>query len=77
MKVVGSNPRSIYWMNIFSHSIVAKKLMFVRKDENKRKRGQGSHFKKLLNKAGFELKWLEQKVMMLTTSPPSKPRPTR
>ena len=33
MKVVGSNSRTVYWMDIFSH--IVKIVMFVSKDENK------------------------------------------
>ena len=39
-KVVGSNPSTIYWMNILSHLFVVRIVMFVLKDENKRKRGR-------------------------------------
>ena len=35
MKVVGSNPRTQFWMDIFSHIFVVKNVIFVRKDENK------------------------------------------
>ena len=28
-KVVGSNPRTIYWMEIFSHKFVVKIVLFV------------------------------------------------
>ena len=38
---MGSNPSTIYWMDIFSHIFVVKIVMFVWKDENKLKRGQG------------------------------------
>ena len=40
MKVVGSNPSTVYWTDIFSHIFVFKILMFVSKDENKRKRSR-------------------------------------
>ena len=45
----GSNPGAVYWMDIlhFSHLFVVKIVMFVWKDENKRKRGRGSPFKKV------------------------------
>ena len=39
---LGSNPGAVYWMYIyFSHIFVVRIVMFVRKDENKRKRGRG------------------------------------
>ena len=37
-KVVGSNPSAVYWIDIFSNLFVVKFVMFVWKDENKRKR---------------------------------------
>ena len=38
-KVVGLNPGTIYWMNIFSHKFVVKIVkMFVWKDKNKMKK---------------------------------------
>ena len=40
-KVVSLNPGAGYWKDIFSHLYVLRIVMFVWKDENKRKRGQG------------------------------------
>jgi len=37
-KVVGSNPSTIYWMDIFSHLFAVKIVMFVEKFENKQKK---------------------------------------
>ena len=37
-KVVGSNPSTVYWMDIFSHLFVVKVVIFVWKDENKMKK---------------------------------------
>ena len=34
---MGSNPSTISWMDIFLHEFAVKIVMFVRKDENKRK----------------------------------------
>ena len=44
LKVVGLNPRTIYWMDIFSHIFVVKIVVFVWKDENKRKKPGLAHF---------------------------------
>ena len=43
-KVVGSNPSTVYWMDIFSHLFVVTIVMFVWKDENKRKDPRIAHF---------------------------------
>ena len=43
-KVVGSNPTTVYWMDIFSHTFVVKIVMFVRKYENKQKEAGMDHF---------------------------------
>ena len=44
-KVVGWNPSTAYWMDIFSQIFVAKFVMFVRKGKNKLKKGPGMvHF---------------------------------
>ena len=37
---MGSNPSTIYWMDIISHIFAVRIIMFVRKDENKRKIGR-------------------------------------
>ena len=53
LKVVGPNPSTVYWMDIFSK---IKMVRFVRKDENKWKRGRGlAHFKKLLTNSYLNL----------------------
>ena len=42
---MGSNPSTISWMDIFLHEFAVKIVMFVRKDENKRKNSLGmAHF---------------------------------
>ena len=41
LKVMSSNPSTIYWMDIFSHTFDVQIVMFVWKDRNKRKRGLG------------------------------------
>ena len=35
--VVGLNPSTVYWMDIFSHLFVIKLVMCLSKDENKQK----------------------------------------
>ena len=54
-KVVGSNPSTVYWMDIFSHLFVVQLVMFVWKDKNKGKRGLGWPFfkKKQLKSVSF------------------------
>ena len=42
------NPGIIYWMDIFSHLFVVRIVMFVWKDGNKRKTGQGCPISKNL-----------------------------
>ena len=39
-----SNPSTVYWMDIFSHLFVVTIVMFVWKDENKRKDPRIAHF---------------------------------
>ena len=54
LKVVGSNPSNIYWMDIFS--LICRKivLIFLKKTENKRKRGRGwPIFEMFLTTFGF------------------------
>ena len=42
MKVVSSNPRAIYWMDIFHMNLLQNCIdVFLKKTENKRKRGRG------------------------------------
>ena len=37
-KVVGSNPSTVYWMDIIWHLFVVEIVMFVWKDENEQKK---------------------------------------
>ena len=46
LKVVDSNPSTIYWMDIFINLIVVNIVKFIWKDKNKRKRGRGWHILK-------------------------------
>ena len=46
LKVVGSNPSTIYWMDISSHTFVVKIVMFVGKDKIKLKEAEDGQFKK-------------------------------
>ena len=39
--VVGSNPSTIYWIDILSHMFVVRIVIFVLKDENKIKNRPG------------------------------------
>ena len=51
VKVVGSNPGTGYWMDIFSQLSVVRIVMCVfEKDENKRKRGRGWPIKKPMSR---------------------------
>ena len=45
LKVVGSNPSAVYWMDIFTHLFVDKKNLMFEKTKIKKSR-EGQFFKK-------------------------------
>ena len=51
LQFVGSNPSTVYWMDIFSHLFVVKIALFVWKDE---KEAEGGPFLKKIENV-FEL----------------------
>ena len=55
LKVMSSNPSTIYWMDIFSHTFDVQIVMFVWKDRNKRKRGLGWLFQAEKHKLHFQV----------------------